>query len=104
MKQSLRNSLIAGTAALFAAASALPAAAEPLKLPSLGGGKNDPYACGNHENLVGQNIADIDVADLREEQSVRIIKPGSPVTNDFHANRLNIQLDFFGTVVKVGCY
>ena len=57
--------------------------------------------CGDHADLVGKNVADIDTAALGE--NVRVLKPGDAATMDFNAQRINIKTDDAGVVTEVTC-
>jgi|GEM_PF-2311557 len=61
----------------------------------------DAPACGDHADLVGKAIADVDTTVLGDD--VRVIKPGQPVTMDFRADRINIKLDDQDVVTEVTC-
>ncbi|GAB1365055.1 hypothetical protein MASR1M32_42910 [Rhodobacter sp.] len=65
----------------------------------------DPMApsCGAEglSGLVGQNRKVLDT--MKFANPVRIIEPGMPVTADYIANRLNIEVDAKGTITRVSC-
>ena len=59
-------------------------------------------ACGasRYQGLVGSPLAAVTLpADL----GARIIRPGDAVTMDFNAERMNIDLDAEGRIVRVHC-
>ena len=59
-------------------------------------------ACGaaGYQSLVGAPLAAVTLpADLND----RVIRPGEAVTLDFRPDRLNLELDADGTIVRVYC-
>ncbi|QGZ95454.1 I78 family peptidase inhibitor [Terricaulis silvestris] len=44
------------------------------------------------------------VADMQVPASVRVIAPGTAVTDDFRSNRLNIITDEHGVIIALQCY
>lgn len=55
-----------------------------------------------HRGLIGQPLSDpASVAALAPK--VRLIRPGDAVTMDFQPDRLNVELDAAGRVVRVHC-
>ncbi len=61
-------------------------------------------ACGAAElqDLVGRDAAVLQT--MRFGQTVRIIRPGMAVTEDYSTERLNIEIDARETIVRVSCY
>lgn len=65
------------------------------------GGEDDTAsACGADalQPLVGTQVEEHDFAD-----GTRIIPPGTPVTMDFRADRLNVETDEGGTITRIYC-
>lgn len=62
-----------------------------------------PDACGASglQGLVGQPESVLQT--MRFSQPLRIIRPGMAVTMDYAPNRLNIELDEFGTISRLRC-
>ncbi|MFN0114809.1 MAG: I78 family peptidase inhibitor [Paracoccaceae bacterium] len=62
-----------------------------------------PGTCGADglQGLVGQGEAVL--ATMRFTQTVRIIRPGMPVTMDYSAGRLNIETDARDRIARVFC-
>ncbi|MBP7240587.1 I78 family peptidase inhibitor [Amaricoccus sp.] len=60
-------------------------------------------ACGaaGHQNLVGTSVGALDAASLPEPR--RVIFPGQPVTMDFRAERLNVEIGPDDKVARVFC-
>ncbi|KAF1712286.1 Elastase inhibitor AFLEI Flags: Precursor [Pseudoxanthomonas kalamensis DSM 18571] len=55
---------------------------------------------------VGKTLTEAEVDQARQDagaQVVRTLKPNQPVTMDFNAARLNIELDEQGAVVSIRC-
>ncbi|RNF33608.1 I78 family peptidase inhibitor [Paracoccus methylarcula] len=63
-----------------------------------------PQNCGAEElqNLVGQPKSVLDSRDF--PTGTRIIGPGDPVTADYRADRLNIEINSNDRIEKIGCY
>lgn len=59
------------------------------------------------QSFVGQQAGDDVVAQARAaagaDGAVRVIKPGQPVTMDFRADRLNVEVDDQGVIVRIHC-
>lgn len=55
--------------------------------------------------VTGQTVTDVRVGGLPLEgvEMVRVIAPGQAVTMDFHANRLNLETDGAGNLVRAYC-
>jgi hypothetical protein len=62
-----------------------------------------PATCGADglQGLIGQSEAVL--ATMRFAQPIRIIRPGMAVTMDYNPNRLNIEVDGFGQIIRVSC-
>ena len=60
-----------------------------------------PCQAANYQTLIGQHKSKIRAAKI--PGIVRIIKPDSPITLDYNADRLNIQTGPKGTILKVTC-
>ena len=60
-------------------------------------------ACGRsqYSALVGTNIA---AATFPAGSNIRIIRPDTPVTQDFSAERLNVLTDANGVITSLECY
>lgn len=63
----------------------------------------DPDACGasGMQNLVGRNASAL--AAMTLPQSTRVIYPGTPVTEDYRPDRLNIDIDQSSRITGVWC-
>ncbi|OLF77801.1 hypothetical protein AWH62_03775 [Maricaulis sp. W15] len=71
-----------------------------------GSGDNsaDPLAsCGANAMgyLVGQPIAEVDLETLHG--NIRVIHPGMPITRDYRRERLNLDLDEAGVILRPWC-
>jgi len=53
------------------------------------------------QSLIGSNIASVDTRPLAK--TVRIIPPNSAVTMDYNPQRLNIETDARGVIVRMSC-
>jgi hypothetical protein len=64
---------------------------------------SDPNACGaaGMQRMVGKG--DDVLAAFTLPQGTRFIYPGTPVTEDFRPDRLNIDIDQSGTIIGVWC-
>lgn len=60
-------------------------------------------ACGasQYRAMIGVNIA---AASFPTDAGIRIIQPGTPVTEDFRAERLNVITDANGVITSLECY
>jgi Peptidase inhibitor I78 family len=60
-------------------------------------------ACGaaGMQDLVGRD--DAVIAAMTFPEGTRLIYPGTPVTEDYHPNRLNIDIDQSGRITGVWC-
>lgn len=58
----------------------------------------------NYEYLVDQFITAVDVDALRDERAVRIIELGTPVSQDYRKERLNLTVRIDGKILAVGCF
>lgn len=74
-------------------------AAPPVDEPDHGA----PQGCGAGRlaGWVGQPVAALDEQYL--PSTVRILAPGTPVTEDFSPNRLNVDVDAAGTITGFHC-
>jgi hypothetical protein len=61
----------------------------------------DACGAGAYRYLVGQPGVLLD--GMRFAQEVRVIQPGTPVTMDFRADRLNFRLDARDVIREVTC-
>lgn len=70
----------------------------PTPLPPSG-----PDTCGasGMQDLVGRNRSVL--AAMTLPAGTRVIEPGMPVTEDYSAQRLNLDLDARGRIVRVWC-
>lgn len=70
----------------------------PTPLPPSG-----PDACGTSgmQDLVGRNRSVL--AAMTLPMGSRVIEPGMPITKDYSAQRLNLDLDARGRIVRVWC-
>ncbi|HZW17406.1 MAG TPA: I78 family peptidase inhibitor [Luteimonas sp.] len=59
------------------------------------------------QSFVGQQASDDIVAQAQAaagaKGAVRVIKPGQPVTMDYRADRLNVEVDEQGAIVRISC-
>ena len=73
-------------------------------LPGMGSanGDADGVSCGADavQDMVGQPVAG--VRD-RLPETVRVISPGMAVTQDYRPERMNVDLDGAGTIVRIWC-
>lgn len=53
------------------------------------------------QSLIGTNIAAVDTRPLA--RTVRVIPPNSAVTMDYNPQRLNIETDARGVIVRLSC-
>ena len=93
---------LATAAALGACASAAPESAMPdapdAAIPSA---VNDTCGASMYKELIGKSINGPGVPG--PSRSVRHITPGSQVTADYIAQRMNIEADDAGMIKKVNC-
>jgi len=71
---------------------------------AMGDNRVDPGAwCGANAMayLVGQPIAEVDLETLHG--NVRVIHPGMPITRDYRRERLNLDLDEAGVILRPWC-
>ena len=70
--------------------------------PALPETAND--SCGAHAaaHLIGKDAAAVSALANRRDP-IRVISPGQPVTMDYLATRLNIELDAAGKIVRLNC-
>lgn len=89
----------------FAAVVVLPLllAACVTPAPAPGPGQVDLSSCSADavQSLIGSNIASVDTRPLA--QTVRIIPPNSAVTMDYNPQRLNIETDARGVIIRMTC-
>ncbi|WP_417492950.1 I78 family peptidase inhibitor [Maricaulis sp.] len=62
---------------------------------------DDPCGAVAREYLIGQPVSEVDLDSLA--RLVRPIHPGQPVTMDFRGERLNLDLDGDGVIVRLWC-
>lgn len=59
------------------------------------------------QSYVGQEASDTTIAQAQDATgatgALRVIKPGQPVTMDFRADRLNVEVDDDNTIVRITC-
>lgn len=57
------------------------------------------------QNVVGRPVDQVraDAQKRSGAKTVRVYKTGSPVTMDYRADRLNLEVDEANAIVKVGC-
>lgn len=58
-------------------------------------------SCGDHSSWVGNPVDEAAVKELG--QPYRILKPGMPMTMDYRADRINVEIDDADTVIRVFC-
>ena len=65
--------------------------------------RQDLSSCSSDavQSLIGSNIASVDTRPLAK--TVRIIPPNSAVTMDYNPQRLNIETDARGVIVRMTC-
>lgn len=75
----------------------------PLPSASLPGYEPGADSCGAQarDYLIGQHIGQIDLESLA--RTVRPIRPGQPVTMDHRPDRVNLDLDGDGVIVRIWC-
>jgi hypothetical protein len=61
----------------------------------------DPCGAAQYRALIGTNIA---AATFPADSNIRIIRPMTPVTEDFRENRLNVIVDVNGVITSLECY
>ena len=86
--------------AVSACATTAPDGGETTTLPGFDN-TTDPCGAVPRQYLVGQAIGEVDLESLA--RSVRTIYPGQPVTMDHRPDRLNIDLDGDGVIVRLWC-
>jgi hypothetical protein len=94
------------TAALglaLAASACVPVDVEPFPGSPGGGGTGGVNQCGalDLQYLVGAPARDLDA--IRFNKPVRVIYPGTAVTMDYSADRLNFEVDRSGRISRVSC-
>lgn len=64
-----------------------------------------PDACNaaQHQDLVGQDEAAVAEAGITPGVKARVFGPGTMLTRDYFADRINVELDENGTVVRIYC-
>lgn len=96
---------VAMTIALGVLASACAAAPEPMPAepdnPALPSAENDTCGAGMFANLVGQPLDGPGVPG--ESRLNRHIRPGTQVTMDYIAQRMNIEADAQGIIQRINC-
>jgi len=65
------------------------------------GASGDACGASAHQDLLGRPGRLLD--GMRFARDVRVIRPGTAVTMDFSADRLNFRLDDRGVIVQVVC-
>ena len=59
------------------------------------------------QSFVGQEASEATIAQAQAATgatgALRVIKPGQPVTMDFRADRLNVEVDDDNTIVRITC-
>ena len=63
----------------------------------------DTCGAGRHQALIGQDRAAIAEAGLEAGTKLRILGPGDMATMDHRPDRLNIDLDAEGQVIRLRC-
>lgn len=85
--------------------AALAACAQMPQVPGMGEGTQmaggDGCGAEARQDLVGQNVAVLNTADLPEGR--RILFPGMVATQDFRPDRLNVEVDTGDTISRVYC-
>lgn len=89
---------------IFACALALPLAACKEDDEETASGP-DPDACNasQFQHLVGRDEAAVAEAGIEPGQKTRIFGPGDMLTMDYRSDRINVELDAVGEVVRVYC-
>lgn len=85
---------------VLALAACAPLPPPPGALPA----EPDPDACkaSTYQGLVGQRRSVLDTMML--PAGTRVIGPGDPVTMDFRAERLNVEIGEGGRIERIACY
>jgi hypothetical protein len=82
------------------APAAAPGEAAPDQRPAASGACNATRVA----NLVGQPVATAEMARIRAgARTMRICTTGQPVTMDFRPDRLNVEQDASGRIVRLTC-
>lgn len=61
----------------------------------------DTCGASNYAAMIGSNLAAVT---FPAESGIRIIQPGSMVTEDFRPDRLNVNVDANGIITSLECY
>lgn len=61
----------------------------------------DTCGAAQYRNLVGTNVAAVT---LPAGPNIRVIRPDTPVTQDFSPQRLNVIVDNAGVITSLECY
>ena len=85
------------------------AACQPTTEPATGGGQTgalpapaaDTCGAARNSDLLGRSLDEISV---QPGPDLRIVEPDSMITMDLRAERLNIETDAAGRVVRLACY
>lgn len=90
---------LAAALALAGCAAPLPPPPPPQRLPPQPA--VDTCGAAPHVGLIGQDAAALErVLILRP---IRLIRPGTPVTEDFSPSRINIHIDGANRIIAISC-
>lgn len=91
--------------------SLIACAPEPEPLPPVdpnidrtpGWNEKEPDTCraGDYRHLVGQPATALDMAGI--SRAYRVIAPGGLVSQEYNAQRIDVELDSAGTIVRLTC-
>lgn len=84
-----------------------PAPAPSAAVPAPVGGSATACDAAPAQGFVGKRADEATLAAARDAASatgdLRVIKPGQPVTMDFRHDRLNVEVDDHGVIVRIHC-
>lgn len=86
--------LVVALAGASILAACEPTQPEPAPLPE------DACGAAGYQTLIGASLA---AASFPAGLNMRVIRPGDMVTMDYRADRMNVELDADGRIVKIFC-
>lgn len=96
----MRRAAAALCVALAGCAAVPPPPSVP-SLPPVPAAADDTCGAGPHAGLVGQPATALERVLIM--RPVRLIRPGTPVTEDFSAARINFHIDGFERISAISC-